>query len=176
MSRQVKALREYPARPRGEGGKIQKLGVHSVKRKKWRQSAAVERQMESTEDGVEGLKPERAQAREVSLKPWQGRTASLEEEGCISYAQAALSASNTWSAADAAASLQQLQKASGGGLSVSYIGNARVAGCCDASVAPWRFGSGGAAHVLHTCRSLKQICATAGPIAAASSLELGAVR
>ena len=57
-----------------------------------------------------------------------------------------------------------------------FIRNARVAGCCDASVAPWRFGSGSAAHVLHTCRSLKQICATAGPIAAASSLELGAIR
>ena len=53
---------------------------------------------------------------------WPGRAAYLEEEVCISYAQAALSASNSWSAADAAASLQQLQTASGEGLSVSSLG------------------------------------------------------
>ena len=68
------------------------------------------------------------------------------------------------------------RKPQGGGLSVSSLRNARVAGCCGASVAPWIFGSGGAAHVRHVCQSLKQIRATAGPIAAASSLELGAVR
>ena len=47
---------------------------------------------------------------------------SLEEKVCISYAQAALSTSNSRSAADAAASLQQLQNTSGGGLSVSSLG------------------------------------------------------
>ena len=46
----------------------------------------------------------------------------MEEEVCISYAQAALSANNSWSAADAAISLKQLQKASEGGLSVSTLG------------------------------------------------------
>ena len=53
---------------------------------------------------------------------WPRRTTSLEEEVCISYAQAALSANNSWSTADTAASLQQLQKASEGGLSVGTLG------------------------------------------------------
>ena len=57
-----------------------------------------------------------------------------------------------------------------------YFGNARDACCCGASVAPWRFGSGGAAHVLHVGQSLKQIRAAARPLAVANSLELGAVR
>ena len=68
MSRQVKTLKSIP--PDQEGmRKNQKLGVHSVKRKKWRQSAAVERQMKITEVGVEGMESVRTQAREVSLKP-----------------------------------------------------------------------------------------------------------
>ena len=119
VSRQVETLRGIP--PDQEvRRKKQKLGVHRVKRKEWRQSAAVDRKLESTENGVEGVKAERTQARGVSLQTWTRRTTSLEEEVCISCAQAALSANNTWSA-DAVASLQHLQKASEG-LSVETLG------------------------------------------------------
>ena len=83
MSRQVKALRSIPPGQEGRQ-KFQKLGVHSLKRKEWRQSAAVERQLKRTEDGVEGVKAVRTQAREVSLKPgpegqrrWRKRFASV---------------------------------------------------------------------------------------------------
>ena len=55
MSRQVKALSGIPPGQEGRRKK-QKLGVHSVKRKGWRQSAAVERKLESTENGVDGVK------------------------------------------------------------------------------------------------------------------------
>ena len=62
------------------GRMFQKLGVHSVKRKKWRQSAAVERQLTNTEIGVEDLEAERTQAQRVSLQPlhpWRKRFASV---------------------------------------------------------------------------------------------------
>ena len=82
MSRQVKALRSIPP-DQEETQEKQNFGVHSVKRKEWRQSA-VERQLKSAEDGVVGVKAVRTQAREVSLKPgpegrrpWRKRFASF---------------------------------------------------------------------------------------------------
>ena len=83
MSRQVETLRGIP--PDQEvRRKKQMLGVHRVKRKEWRQSAAVDRKLESTENWAEGVKAERTQARGVSLKPgpegrrpWRKRSASV---------------------------------------------------------------------------------------------------
>ena len=46
---------------------------------------------------------------------------TLEEEVGISCAQAALSANNSWSRGDAAASVQHLQKTAKGGLSVETL-------------------------------------------------------
>ena len=99
----------------------QKLGVLKEKRKEWRQSAAVDRKRESTENGVEGVKTERTQARGVSLKPGPGGRRPWWLRFASSCAQAASSANNSWSTVDAAASLQ-LQKASEGGLSVETFG------------------------------------------------------
>ena len=83
MSRQVETLRGIPPDQEVRREK-QKLGVHMVKRKEWRQSAAVDRKLESTENGVEGVKAERTQARGASLKPgpegrrpWRKRFASV---------------------------------------------------------------------------------------------------
>ena len=66
MSRQFETLRGVPP---DVSWRKQKLGVLTEKRKEWRQSAAVDRKLESTENGVEGVKAERSQARGVSLKP-----------------------------------------------------------------------------------------------------------
>ena len=120
MSRQVKALKSFTPDQKGRQKK-QKLGVHSVKREEWRQPAAVERQLKSTEDGVEGVKAVRTQAREVSLKPgpgrrpWRKRFASVTPK--LPYARTTRGRQGMQRA-----SLQQLQKASEGGLSVSTLG------------------------------------------------------
>ena len=98
--------------------KFQKLGVHSVKRKKKRQPAAVERQLKSTEVGVEGMESERTQARRVSLEPrhfWRKRFASVTPK--LPQARTTRGRQRIQRL-----HLQQLQKAWGGGLSVSSLG------------------------------------------------------
>ena len=82
----------------------------------------------------------------------------MEQEVCISYAQAALSASNSWSAADYS-NFRRPQKE-------VFAELASPLGDLVREVL----------RTSYTGKSLKQICATEGPVAAASSMELGAVR
>ena len=110
MSRQVEALGSIPPEVAELSRRKQKLVVLREKRKELRQAAAVDRKLESTESGVGGEEAAKTQTRKVFLKPG------------LSCAQAALSANNPWSTADAAASLQHLQKTAEGGLSVETFG------------------------------------------------------
>ena len=153
VSRHVKALRIIPPDQEGRRKK-QKLGVHSVKRKEWRQSAAVQRQLKSTEDGVKAVRTPQKDDVPGGRGLRQLRPSCLKCSGFTT------------------ATSKGLRRRSLG----EYFGNARDACCCGASVAPWRFGLGGAAHVLHVEQSLEQFRAAVRPLAVASSLELGVIR
>ena len=83
MSRQFEALKSFPPVVPEVSRRKQKLGVLIEKRKEWRQSAAVDRKLESAESGVGSEEAEKAQARRVFLKsgpgerPWRKKLASV---------------------------------------------------------------------------------------------------
>ena len=155
MSRQVKAIESIPSDQ--EKKKYRKLGVHSFKWKKRRQSAAVERRIQNTEVGVEdvGRQEHRLRKCPSNLVIPGGKGLHQFCPSCLEREQLVVgSGSSDFTEATSKSPRRRSL--------CEFIRNARVADCSDASVAPWRFGSGSVAHVLHACRNLKQICATAG--------------
>ena len=171
MSRQVEALRGIPPEVPEVSRRKQKLGVHREKRKERRQSTAVDRKLESTESGVEGEKAVRRRHEGYPSNLDQAddpgrRSLHQLRPGCLEREQESGRSGVT------TASPEGRRR----GLSVETFGGARVACSCGASVAPRRFGSGGAADILHDRQSLRQLRAAARPLSVASSLELGAVR
>ena len=108
---------EYPTRSR-EGAKVSKIGCSQFEAE----------EVASISGGRTAATKYRSWCRRrgtgknTGSKSVPQTSSSLEEKVCISSAQAALSANNSWLAADPAISLKQLRKASGGGLSVSSLG------------------------------------------------------
>ena len=131
VSRQVDAQTSAPSQVpklKSETAKIE----GSQKRQGLRQAAVVDQQVgDASSGGVSRM--------------WT-KEPPLEKEVDISSAQGALSANNSWSRADAAASLHHLQKTAEGGLSVETLGVACYRGT---GVAPWRFRSRNAADLVH---------------------------
>ena len=121
MSRQVKALKSIPPAQVGKR-KVQTLGVHSVKRKKRRQSAAVERQLKSTELGVEGMESERTQARRVSsnLDILGGKGLHQLRPSCLKREQLVVGSGSSDFTAATSKGLRERSLC-------EFIGNARVA-------------------------------------------------
>ena len=163
MSRQAEALRSIPPEVPEVSRRKQKLGVLMEKRKERRQAAAVDRKLVSAESGFGGEEAEKTQARRVP-QTWTRRT-TLEEE-----------AQTTSGRERTQRRRYNISRKPQKGSLCGDFGSARPACCCGAGVAPRRFGSGGAADILHDRRSFRQLRAAARPLAVASSLELGAGR